>query len=134
MSIQKKSSQAEVKQQIERTPKIQPKDEVNEMRAILEKINDRDGMIGYVLRTSTSAFVDLKDPTKIIDYAGLSATAMEFGEKLSNAFELGKTNSIILEGKEVKMLSLIIREQRLSVFMAKSVDHDVVCKDLTQGT
>ena len=131
MSIKKKSPQAEVEKQIEWTPKIKPKEEVIELRATLEKIKDREGMIGYILRTSTSAFVDLKDPNKIIDYAALSAVAMEFGEKLSNAFELGKTNSIILEGKDVKMLSLIIREQRLSVFMEKSVDHDVVCKDLT---
>ena len=133
MSIQKKFSQAEVEQQIEWTPKIKPKDEVAALRATLEKLKDKDGMIGYILRASTSAFVDLKDPTKIIDYAGLSASAMEFGEKLSNAFELGKTNSIILEGKKVKILSLIIREQRLSVFMEKSLNHNVVYKDLTKG-
>ena len=134
MSIKKKLPQTEVEQQVEWTPKIGPKEEVIELRATLEKIKDREGMIGYILRTSTSAFVDLKDPSKIIDYAALSAEAIEFGEKLSNAFELGKTNSIILEGKEVKILSLIIREQRLSVFMEKNVDHNSVYKDLTQST
>ena len=134
MAIKKKHSQAEREQQIESTLETEPIEKNTDLRATLEKIKDRDGVIGYILRASTSASIDLKDPSKIIDYAVLSATVIESGENLTEAFELGKINSIILEGKEAKILSFSIGEQQLSVFMEKNVDPHSVYRDLTQST
>lgn len=125
--------QTEAKQHVDWVPTVEHREEIIDLRAALEKIKDKEGIIGYIVRASTSACVDLKDPSKIIDYAVLSAAAMESGESLSNAFELGKISSIILEGKEVKILSLTIGEQRLSIFMNKNVDHNSVHKDLAQN-
>jgi len=100
------------------------------LRLSLENIKSKEGVIGYILRGSNSAAVDIRDPTKIIDYAALSAMALESGEHISDTFQLGRINTIILEGKDIKILSLIIEDHRLSIFMEKNIDHDAICKEL----
>ena len=103
---------------------------VNKLRTSLEEIKMYDGVIGYISRNSTSVAVDLKDPTKIIDYAVLSATAFERGQDISAMFEIGEVDGIIVEGENTKILSRVINGHRLSVFMGKNVDHIKLCKDL----
>jgi len=111
-------------------PRVEAGNPAPDMRSRLEHVKSRDGVIGYILRASTSASVDVKDPSKIIDYAILSAAALESGESLSRGFSLGKVNSILLEGKDAKILSMTVGEQKISVFMEKSVNHSLIYKDL----
>jgi predicted regulator of Ras-like GTPase activity (Roadblock/LC7/MglB family) len=101
-----------------------------DVRASLEEIKTYDGIIGYILRNSTSAAIDLKDPTKIIDYAILSSSALEASEKLCELFDLGEAKNINVEGKDIKMLSLVIGENRISVFMEKNVDYKKILTKL----
>lgn len=101
------------------------------LRVALESINTKEGVIGYILRDSTSASVDIKDPSKIIDYAVLSAAAFESSESLSQLFGLGKIRSIVVEGKDMKILCLTTGDNSLSVFMEKTVDHNSIYKKLT---
>jgi len=96
----------------------------------LENIRSKEGIIGYILRNSKSASVDLNDPDKIIDYAMLSTESLETGEIASEIFELGVISSVVVEGNDVKVLSLVIGDQRLSIFMAKEVDHNRMLKEL----
>jgi predicted regulator of Ras-like GTPase activity (Roadblock/LC7/MglB family) len=101
-----------------------------DVRANLEEIKTYDRVIGYILRNSTSAAIDLKDPTKIIDYAILSSSALEASEKLCELFDLGEAQNINVDGKDVKMLSLIIGENRISVFMEKNADSERILRKL----
>ena len=94
----------------------------NGLRTSLEKIKTYEDVIGYILRNSTSATIDLKDPTKIIDYALLSSSAFDAIEVLFEEFQLGDLKNIIIEGKEAKMLSLIVDKNKTSVFMQKGAD------------
>ena len=103
---------------------------MNNLRANLEEIKTYDGVIGYILRNSTSAAIDLKDPTKLIDYAILSSSALDAGEVLSEDFNLGAVKSIIVEGKNVKVLSLTVSENRISVFMDKEANCEKVLRKL----
>jgi len=111
-------------------PKLKLQHRIGNLQTNLETINTREGIVGYILRTPKSASIDLKDPTKIIDYAVLSSTVLEAGEKLANTFELGNIHKITLEGKDVKILTLKIGDNRLSIFMDKTVDQDEIYKDL----
>jgi len=121
----------EEEEQVDWAPKIeQPTGAIN-LRAVLDRVKSRDGIIGYIVRGPTSASVDIKDPSKIIDYAALSAEAMESGEAFSETFELGSICDIVFEGKNVKMLLLKRGEQELTVFMDRSVDHDAVLRELS---
>jgi len=100
------------------------------LRFNLENIRGEEGIIGYILRNLKFASVDINDPTKIIDYAILSAESLETGEVLSEIFQLGSMNSVVVEGNNVKVLSLVIGDQRLSIFMDKKIDHNKISKEL----
>jgi len=131
MPVKKKVPQVETAEQVEWAPKAEVKEQVADLRTALDSIKAREGVIGYILRASTSAAVDIKDPSKIIDYAVLSASALESAESLSEAFELGKLSNIVVESKDLKILLLTIGEHRISVFMEKNVDHNSIYKELT---
>jgi predicted regulator of Ras-like GTPase activity (Roadblock/LC7/MglB family) len=103
---------------------------VNNLRANLEEIKTYDGVVGYILRNSTSAAIELKDPTRIIDYAIISSSALDAGEELSKLFDLGAVKDIVVEGKGVKVLSLIVGENRISIFLEKDADCEKILKKL----
>lgn len=103
---------------------------VNDLRACLEEIKAYKGVIGYILRNSASAAIDLKDPTKLIDYAVLSSSALDASEEFSKLFDLGEIKNIVVEGKDVKKLSLTIEENRVSVFLEKNADCEKILRRL----
>jgi len=130
MPLKKKPLQAEVEEQVDWAPKIGEKAQIEDLRAALESVRSKEGIIGYIIRGPTSASIDIKDPSKIIDYAVLSAEAMESSESLFSMFGLGKVCSIVLEGRSIKILSLTRGEQQLSIFMEKSVDHNAIYREI----
>ena len=93
-----------------------------------------DGIVGYILRNTRAASIDLNDPTKLIDYAILSSSAKEAGQELSQTFDLGEIENVLIDGKNVKLLFLTVGENDISVFMERSVDHTKLCKILSNIT
>jgi predicted regulator of Ras-like GTPase activity (Roadblock/LC7/MglB family) len=102
----------------------------DDLRAKLEEIKSSEGVIGYILRNTHSATIDLKDPAKLIDYAILSSSAIDASEELSGLFDLGNVSSIVVEGKSIKMLSLTVDENKISIFVEKNVDCEALRKTL----
>jgi predicted regulator of Ras-like GTPase activity (Roadblock/LC7/MglB family) len=102
------------------------------LRTSLEEINNYPGVVGYILRNTTSAAIDLKDPSRIIDYAILSSSALEASKDLSNLFNLGEVKDILIEGKDTKMLAIEIDENKISVFMEKNADTQRISRRLHQ--
>ncbi len=102
----------------------------SDLRANLEEIKEYDGVVGYILRNTTSASIDLKEPAKIIDYAMLSSTAFDATEEVSDVFELGDIKSIIVNGKNVKMLSLTVEQNKISIFMQDNADTEKILQKL----
>jgi len=96
----------------------------------LQEIKEQEGIIGYILRNSKTASIDLKDPTKIIDYAVLSSTAFDTGNDITETLKLGEVDRIVLETEETKLLSMKTNDHNLSIFMEKTVDHDKLSKSL----
>jgi len=92
------------------------------VRSVLEEIKKSDGVIGYILRNTTSATIDLNDPTKVLDYATLSSSTFEASEQLSEMFDLGKIKNITVHGKDTNTLHVNIDENNISIFMEKDVD------------
>ncbi len=126
----KKSSYAETAEQIVWTPKVEIKERSHDLRSVLDKIKTREGVIGYILRAASSATVDIKDPSKIIDYAVLSTSVLEAAESLLEVFHLGNIGNVVVKGNDLKMLLLTIGDQRITVFMEKNVDHNLICNEL----
>ena len=92
------------------------------LRVSLAEINKAEGVKGYILRNTTSAVIDLQNPAKLVEYALLSSQATDACQEISDLFKLDLTKTV-LEGTDVKVLCMIIGENRLSVFMEKSIDH-----------
>ena len=101
-----------------------------DLKSSLEEIKNYPGVIGYILRNSTSASIDLKDPTKIIDYAVVSSSALDAGTELSELFGLGDVKSISIEGANIKVLSLTIDENKVSIFTERNVDTEEILRKL----
>jgi predicted regulator of Ras-like GTPase activity (Roadblock/LC7/MglB family) len=113
--------------------KSETDDTENDVEKTLEKlqeIKEQEGIIGYILRGSKSASIDLKDPTKIIDYAVLSSAAFDLGNNMTEALQMGEVNKIVVESEETKVFSMNINNHRLSIFMEKSVDHNKLYRNL----
>jgi len=118
-------------------PGIQPTRKVKEpsqsaIHTALNEIKTKEGVIGYILRNTRSASIDLNDPTKIIDYAVLSSSAMDTGDELSQTFNLGEIKHILVEGRNAKLLAVTIGENNIAIFMDKNVDHNQIYKTLNR--
>jgi predicted regulator of Ras-like GTPase activity (Roadblock/LC7/MglB family) len=89
----------------------------------LVEINKCKGVVGYILRNATSATIDLKDPAKLVEYALLSSQALDSGKEISELFDLGDIENILIEGKDIKALCMTIGENKVNIFMEKDADH-----------
>ena len=127
--VKKKKDELEITAVAEPTL-IESTDYESNLRASLEEIKKYDGVVGYILRNTTSASIDLKEPAKIIDYAILSSTAFDATQEVSDLFELGDIKSIIVNGKSIKMLSLTVEQNKISIFMQNSADTEKILEKL----
>ena len=105
-------------------------DNVEDLKEKLKEIKNQEGIIGYILRSSKSASIDLKDPTKMIDYALLSSTVFDISQNMIEDLQMGEADTIVIESEETKILSMNIDNHRLSLFMEKHVNPDKLCKRL----
>ena len=94
----------------------------------LAEIRKTKGVVGYILRNATAATIDLKEPEKIVEYAILSSQALDSSREISDLFEIGDAENILIEGKEIKALCMVIDENKISIFMEKTADHDDILK------
>jgi predicted regulator of Ras-like GTPase activity (Roadblock/LC7/MglB family) len=106
------------------------KNDVETMQEKLQGIKDQEGIIGYILRDQKSASIDLKDPTKVIDYAVLSSTSFDVAKNIAESLQIGDVGEIIVESEETKLVSMNTGDNRLSIFMERSVDHNKLFKSL----
>ena len=97
----------------------------------LAEIRKEKGVIGYILLNTTSAIIDLKEPEKIVEYALFSTRVMDSSREISNLFELGDIESIVVEGKGTNVLCRTINGNHISIFMEKDVDHADILKRIS---
>jgi len=92
------------------------------LRSTLTEISKFEGVKGYILRNATSAVIDLQNPAKLMDYAILSSQATDACQEISDLFKIDIIKTVI-EGADLKVLFMVIGNNRLSIFMEKNVDH-----------
>jgi predicted regulator of Ras-like GTPase activity (Roadblock/LC7/MglB family) len=98
-------------------------------KKLAEIRKDKD-VIGYILRSTTSATIDLKDPEKIVEYAIFSSQVLDSSREIANLYELDDVKSVLVEGKENKALCMDINGNKISIFMEKTADHDDILKKI----
>jgi predicted regulator of Ras-like GTPase activity (Roadblock/LC7/MglB family) len=94
----------------------------------LTEIRKLKGVIGYIIRSNTSAIIDLEDSENIFQYALLTSEIHGSSLEMANQFDLGAIESVLLEGEKIKVLCLIISNNKISVFMEKSANHASIIK------
>jgi predicted regulator of Ras-like GTPase activity (Roadblock/LC7/MglB family) len=98
------------------------------LNASLAEIRKLKGVTGYILRSNTEAIIDLNEQDKITEYAILSSQMNESSQEIVKQFNLGETESILVEGKNVKVLCMSIGENKISIFMEKTATHAWIIK------
>jgi predicted regulator of Ras-like GTPase activity (Roadblock/LC7/MglB family) len=98
------------------------------LSASLAEIRKLKGVMGFILRSNTSAIIDLNEQDKITEYAVLSSQMREYALEMTNQFRLGDTESLVVEGKTVKILCMDLGENSIDVFMTKPTAHARIIK------
>ncbi len=98
------------------------------LSASLTEIRKLKGVIGYILRSNGSAIIDLNEQDKIMEYAVLSSQVHESSQEMAKQFNLGETETVLVEGKDIKMLCMTQGENRISIFMGRSANHAWIIK------
>ena len=98
------------------------------LAASLAEIRKLKGVMGYILRSDTSAIIDLTEQERIIEYAVLSSQISESSIEMAKQFNMADLESVLVEGKSVKVLCMSVSENRISVFMEKSATHAWIIK------
>jgi predicted regulator of Ras-like GTPase activity (Roadblock/LC7/MglB family) len=94
-----------------------------DLLATLQEIRKYDKVIGFILRSPNRATVFLRDNEEISKYAILSSQLFDSSEQVLELFDLGNTENILIEGKNIKVLCINLDEKMLSIFMERNADH-----------
>ena len=97
----------------------------------LAEIRKNKDVIGYILRSTTQATIDLKEPEKLVEYAIFSSQVLDSSQEISDLYELGDVKSVLIEGKESKALCMTIDGNKISIFMEKTADHTDILKKIS---
>ena len=97
----------------------------------LAKIRKNKGVIGYILRNTTSATIDLKEPEKIVEYAIFSSQVLDSSQEISDLLETGDVKNVLIEGKENKVLCMKIDGNKISIFMEKDAEDTDIQKKIS---
>lgn len=90
--------------------------------ASAQEFRKNEKVLGYILRGELQATVDLNEPARIIDYAMMASQVIESSEIMAESFNLGKVESVIIEGNAAKIVCAILGQNKISVFMEKTAD------------
>lgn len=104
--------------------------EFESLLSVIQEINQRKEVIGYIVKSNTKATVDLDDPRKIIDYAALTSQTFESAEQLSSELNLGGLKTVLIEGKDIKTLCVNMGENKISVFMQKEANDKQILQEI----
>ncbi len=129
-SIQKTEPPVIVENELS-TPAIEEVALFKNLNNNLKNLNKLKGVLGYIIRNAASATIDLKEPEKLVEYAIFTSQVMDSSMELAKLFALGDLNTILIEGEELKVLIMIIKENKINIFMKKSVDHIELAKKVS---
>jgi len=111
---------------------VEEKQASPELAECLSKLSERSEVLGYILRDTNTATINLKDPEKIVEYAILGSEALEASQEISQLFNLGEFGSTLVEGRDTKALCFMINENKINVFMKKDTDHAEILSNVRQ--
>ncbi len=111
-----------------KSPVEEPVSTFENLAAGLTEIRKLKGVIGYILRNQTSAIVDVSEQEKIPPYALLSNQIRESSMEMAKLLNLGELKSVLIEGKNIKVVCMGVGENAISIFLEKGAPHSWIVK------
>ena len=102
-----------------------------DLNSKLAEIRKDKNVLGYILRNDTTATIDIQEPEKIVEYAIFSSQVLESSQEISDLFELGAVQSVLIEGKESNVLCMKMGENKINILMEKDADCSKILKRLS---
>ncbi len=96
--------------------------------ASLAEIRKLKGVVGYIMRGSNSAILDLPEKGEISQYAFLSYQLNDSTSEIASQLGIAEIESVLVEGKKLKVIFMKIGENKVSVFMEKNANHLSIIK------
>ena len=106
-------------------------DTFTKLSKTLAEIRTTKGVTGFILRNTTTATIDIEEPAKLIQYAILSSQTIESSQEITEQLELGEAATIIIEGKDAKLLCINKDEIKIAIFMEPKTDHNDIQKRIS---
>lgn len=97
----------------------------------LKSIRNLKGVMGYIIRNGASAAIDLQEPEKLVEYAIFTSQVVDSSQELAKLFSVGDISTVLVEGENLKVLTMIIKENKINIFMKKSVDHVKIAEKIS---
>ncbi len=97
--------------------------EFAKLAASLAELRKLKGVAGYILRNNSSAIIDLPKQMPIADFALLTYQISESTEEMAKQFNLADIESVVVEGKDLKVLCLAFGKNKVDLFMEKTAGH-----------
>ena len=98
--------------------------------ASLAEIRKMEGVQGYILRSNSSAMIDLAELDKISQYAALSYQLHESSVEIAKELNIAEFERAIVEGKTLNVLFVKIGENKVSIFIEKNASHSGIIKQV----
>jgi predicted regulator of Ras-like GTPase activity (Roadblock/LC7/MglB family) len=99
-----------------------------DLSANLAEIRKLKGVTGYILRSNTSAIIDIAEQDKIIDYAIMTTQIHESSQEMAKQFNIREIESVLVENKNLKVLCITLGENHISLFIDPSAAHAKIIK------
>lgn len=110
---------------------LQPEDpEFVNLNEAMKEIAETEGVDGYIIRNSSCATIDFRDQDDVVQRALLASEITDFCQAVTSLFKLGDAESVVVEGQQDKVLCAFVGDNRLDVFMEKSVDHKQITEKI----
>ena len=100
----------------------QKNDDYANLHSILKEIREKNEILGFILKGSAYAAIDLDSNEDLGKFAILVSQLANFSKQVLNLHEEDFVRSVVLEGKELKVLCLNIRGNEIGIMMKKSND------------
>jgi len=104
------------------------KSDFSSLAASLTEIRKLKGVMGYILRSNSSAIIDLTEQERIIEYAILLSQITESTNEMAIQFNLADIESVLVEGKFIKVLCMSIGDNKIGIFMERTATHASIIK------
>ena len=92
------------------------------LHSILKEIREKSEILGFILKGSAYAAIDLDSNEDLGKFAILVSQLANFSKQVLNLHEEDFVRSVVLEGKELNVLCLNIRGNEIGIMMKKSKD------------